>query len=196
MLIGYARVSTPDQYLRMQEDALFSSRLIILITSVSHFYKKGDYKMQQKKRECFLRIVSINLVFMTSMTYAANPASKEYVDQQASILQNTATSLQNQINNTLSVLSTKRCTQYYPCGSPSRWQLFWRWSGLLCEHRCQCACRSEGVNCCTNRCIKLNDYGMAKRRVNYGNTNPTKNLFYRRDKYKYHLVDNRYFSCS
>lgn len=59
--------------------------------------------MHQKVRECFFKILSIILAFMTLTTYAANPATKEYVNQQAATLQATALGLQTQIN-TLSII--------------------------------------------------------------------------------------------
>lgn len=48
---------------------------------------KGRFRMRQKVREWFSKIVSIILTLITSTTYAANCASKEYVDQQAAGLQ-------------------------------------------------------------------------------------------------------------
>lgn len=54
--------------------------------------------MSQKYKKNVLQIIGVSHVLITSVAYAANPASKEYVDQKAANLTATGTGLQTQIN--------------------------------------------------------------------------------------------------
>lgn len=62
--------------------------------------------MYQKYQKCALKIISVSQTLITSIAYAANPASKEYVDQKAAYLQATANAIQTQINTLQTQINT------------------------------------------------------------------------------------------